>query len=131
MIFYIKIDNNRIPYSSRTDEPRVDESDYTEWIPIDGSYELMDNLWNYRYEEGQLILDENKVNLINHQAELVNKITYYKHCLDSTDYIFIKILEGISTREEYADVIAKRQEWRDEVNKLQLELEELDDGILY
>lgn len=33
-----------------------------------------------------------------------------------TDYIGIKIAEGAATREEYAEQLAQRQAWRDEIN---------------
>ena len=45
--------------------------------------------------------------------------------LADTDYIAAKIAEGAATREEYAKTIAKRQSWREEINRLE---EELADG---
>ncbi len=39
--------------------------------------------------------------------------------LEETDYIAAKIAEGAATKEEYADVIANRQKWRDEINLLE------------
>ena len=33
-----------------------------------------------------------------------------------TDYIGVKIAEGAATREEYAEQLAQRQAWRDEIN---------------
>jgi hypothetical protein len=45
-------------------------------------------------------------------------IAELKQCLADTDYISCKIAEGAATREEYADIITKRQEWRDEINRL-------------
>lgn len=38
--------------------------------------------------------------------------------LESTDYVAAKIAEGAATREEYADKLAQRQTWRDEINAL-------------
>ena len=53
---------------------------------------------------------------------LINKerIKELKKNLSKTDYITAKIAEGAATKEEYADVIAQRQAWRDEINELQL-----------
>lgn len=42
-----------------------------------------------------------------------------KQQLRDTDYAVIKIAEGAATAEEYADVIAQRQEWRAKINELQ------------
>ena len=57
------------------------------------------------YTESQNLTKEQKI------AELEKK-------LFDTDYIACKIAEGSATREEYAEVIAKRQNWRDEINAL-------------
>lgn len=36
-----------------------------------------------------------------------------------TDYVVIKIAEGVATKEEYADVLAQRIEWRKQINALE------------
>ena len=46
--------------------------------------------------------------------------------LTSTDYIAAKIAEGKATKTEYADKIAERQQWRDDINAAQEEIERLD-----
>lgn len=38
--------------------------------------------------------------------------------LRSTDYVAVKIAEGVATKEEYAEILQKRAEKRDEVNAL-------------
>ena len=48
-----------------------------------------------------------------------NRIWELKGKLAETDYIVIKIAEGVATQEEYADVLAKRKEWRAEINELE------------
>lgn len=45
--------------------------------------------------------------------------------LTSTDYIAAKIAEGKSTTTEYADKIAERQQWRDDINAANAEIERL------
>lgn len=45
--------------------------------------------------------------------------------LSSTDYIAAKLAEGKATQEEYADKIAQRQTWRDDINASQAEIERL------
>jgi hypothetical protein len=45
--------------------------------------------------------------------------------LTSTDYIAAKIAEGKATKEQYADKIAQRQTWRDDINAANAEIERL------
>lgn len=45
--------------------------------------------------------------------------------LTSTDYIAAKIAEGKATKSEYADKIAERQGWRDDINAAKSEIERL------
>ena len=45
--------------------------------------------------------------------------------LTSTDYIAAKIAEGKATKTEYADKIAERQQWRDDINDANAEIERL------
>ena len=45
--------------------------------------------------------------------------------LTSTDYIAAKIAEGKATKTEYADKIADRQGWRDDINAAKAEIERL------
>ena len=46
--------------------------------------------------------------------------------LTSTDYIAAKIAEGKATQEEYAEKIAQRQTWRDDINAAQDEIARLE-----
>lgn len=47
------------------------------------------------------------------------RIDELKRKLSDTDYVVLKIMEGVSTLEEYAEVIAQRREWRKEINDLE------------
>jgi hypothetical protein len=49
------------------------------------------------------------------------RIAILKRKLAETDYIAAKIAEGVATVEEYADKIAQRQAWRQEINTLSTE----------
>lgn len=53
------------------------------------------------------------------QADPQARIDELKRNLTDTDYVACKIAEGAATREEYADMIAQRQAWRDEINRLE------------
>lgn len=46
--------------------------------------------------------------------------------LTATDYIAAKIAEGKATTEEYAEKIAQRQQWRDDINAAQAEIARLE-----
>ena len=45
-------------------------------------------------------------------VDYISEIEACKHRLAETDYVVIKIAEGAATREEYATVLAERQEIR-------------------
>lgn len=47
------------------------------------------------------------------------KIAEYKARLAATDYVVIKISEGVATADEYSAVLEKRREWRAGINKLE------------
>lgn len=51
--------------------------------------------------------------LIQEQREV---ILNRESLLSSTDYIAAKIAEGVATKEEYADKLALRQQWRKDIN---------------
>lgn len=46
--------------------------------------------------------------------------------LTATDYIAAKIAEGKATKTEYADKIAERQTWRDDINAAKEEIARLE-----
>lgn len=66
------------------------------------------------------------------QAEIIEAINAQQNIildregkLSSTDYIAAKLAEGKATQEEYADKIAQRQAWRDDINAAQAEIDRL------
>ena len=66
------------------------------------------------------------------QAEIIEAINAHQSIildregkLSSTDYIAAKLAEGKATQEEYADKIAQRQTWRDDINAANAEIERL------
>lgn len=54
------------------------------------------------------------------------RIAELKQMLSDTDYVVIKIAEGAATVEDYADVIAQRQAWRNEIRELENESDSID-----
>ena len=66
------------------------------------------------------------------QAEIIEAINAQESIildreakLSATDYIAAKIAEGKATKTEYADKIAQRQTWRDDINAAQTEIDRL------
>lgn len=49
------------------------------------------------------------------------QIVALKAQLEATDYQAIKYAEGQISEEEYAPIKAQRQEWRDEINRLEVQ----------
>ena len=46
-------------------------------------------------------------------------IAELKQNLTDTDYVVIKIAEGVATAREYAEILAKRQMWREEIKDME------------
>lgn len=61
-----------------------------------------------------------------HAFAVAARIEELKKLLDESDYLATKYAEGWYTEEEYAPIKAQRQVWRDEINKLELEVVEHD-----
>ena len=66
------------------------------------------------------------------QAEIIEAINAQQSIildrearLTTTDYIAAKIAEGKATKTEYAEKIAERQQWRDDINAAQTEIDRL------
>ena len=66
------------------------------------------------------------------QAEIIEAINAQQSIildregkLSSTDYIAAKIAEGKATKDEYANKIVERQQWRDDINAAQAEIDRL------
>ena len=67
------------------------------------------------------------------ESEIIDAINAQQHIildreakLTATDYIAAKIAEGKATKTEYADKIAERQQWRDDINAADDEIARLE-----
>ena len=56
---------------------------------------------------------------------LMSQIRGYQLLLNDSDYKAIKHSEGLISEEEYAETKAMRQQYRDEINKLEEEIASL------
>lgn len=72
------------------------------------------NVNDYKYENGEIIYDP-----LPKKTDNSIKIAELKQKLADTDYIVIKIAEGVDTWENYPGIKEQRQMWRDEINSLQ------------
>ena len=70
-----------------------------------------------KYTNGLLVEMTNE-EISNLVENIETKISHLKTNLAETDYIACKIAEGVATKEEYADIIAQRQMWRNEINEI-------------
>jgi hypothetical protein len=70
------------------------------------------------YVNGKVI----DVDFVEPEKDPIFEIQQLKQKLADTDYIACKIAEGSATAEEYADIIADRQKWREEINAYESEL---------
>lgn len=55
--------------------------------------------------------------------EIMAEIRGYQLLLNQSDYKAIKHSEGLISEDEYAEIKAKREEWRVRINELEAELE--------
>ena len=89
--------------------------EYSGDVPED----FAENCRYYKFENGTLIFDAGKKATEEQHIQAAERISELKGLLAATDYIAAKISEGAATREEYADKLMERQNWRDEINKLE------------
>lgn len=92
---------------------RDPDREYTDeqWEKIHGMVRVIDGNVVEGYTEQEL--KEQKRSIA--QAEIAE----LKEKLLTTDYIAAKIAEGAATKEEYAEQLTKRQQWRDRINELE------------
>ena len=69
-------------------------------------------------------MTRDEINMLINQQETI--ILDRQAQLSASDYIDNKIVEGVATKEHYADRIAERQQWRDEINAAQAEIKRLE-----
>lgn len=127
MIKYAKLENNQLEYAPINyngvsnwifDEQAVLAAGY---LPVE-LHDKPDDGKLYK-EEFEQLSDK----IIQHWVEVIpteeeikqNRIWELKQLLAETDYVVIKIAEGVATQEDYAEVLANRKAWRSEINELE------------
>ena len=95
-------------------------------VELDLSNYDLQHLSCYKFINGSLILDENKLNEFKqkeNKATIEEQIITLKQELEIYDYIGTKISMGVATKEEYADKIAYTETLREKIRALESELE--------
>ena len=67
------------------------------------------------YKNGKLAIDEDEIKHLEDTTEICD----LQQKLADTDYVVIKIAEGVATAEDYADILKDRAEWRKKINELE------------
>lgn len=127
MIKYAKIlDNGALEYAPR-DKAGVSNWGLNEelvladgYLPIeDSKYPEDGKAYTTSYKEKDGVITTIYTEVIPSEEEIKqNQIFELKSKLQETDYVVIKIAEGVATPEEYAEVLANRKAWREEINEL-------------
>lgn len=73
-------------------------------------------------QKEQALIDKQ---LKDRKQELLTQIASIRQLLEQSDYKQSKWLDGALSEEEYAPIRTQRQEWRDEINRLEQELASL------
>lgn len=129
MRYFIKLNGNKIESlfkGSTLNEQQIQEKLDEDYIEIDESQgELVNIDIPQKYIDNKVIIDENEV-IIQQEREKINQQLAELYLnLSSTDYIIIKIMEGVASQNEYAEMLENRKQWRIQINNLQSQLEEL------
>lgn len=103
---------------------------FYEECPNDDAIELTEEEYNALMTKigngGELKQDDEGKPYVEDTSEMQERIKQYrisklKQNLVDTDYQAIKHSEGFITEEEYTEMKAQRQAWRDEINQLENE----------
>lgn len=95
---------------TEADEKAEEYSAVAEWCNNSGKYTIEDDGEYYRV----VAIPEPSAEEIKEK-----RIAELKRLLADSDYAVIKIAEGSATAEDYADLIAQRRAWREEINELE------------
>lgn len=125
-------------YQTRSDKPDENWLDDDNYCVIDDRSDLANKIIdNYPYVDilyadnriVDVIVDEEGKQRATKIDILQNEIETLKQKLSETDYKAIKYAEGLISEEEYEPIKAERQSWRDRINELEKELEEIQNGL--
>lgn len=110
-------DVEQIPDEIKNDLIQVDEETYQKLVNHELMWQNGELVSNPNYQEYVALQEQKKQRVLNRK-----RIKELKQLLAETDYRAIKYAEGLYTDEEFAPYKKQRQEWRDEINRLEVEL---------
>ena len=132
MKYFIKLNKNNIE-ETRTGEFTEDaENDFIKDGFIEIDEEQGNKLkWNVpqMYVRGEVVDDTAEIEKRQTEENTIREIINLKSQLTETDYVVIKIAEGVATEKDYADVLKDRAEWRERINELEKEIGNGDNRI--
>lgn len=111
-----------IGYVDEEGNPTNEENGIPVYDIVDGKYHGMPvvetlpdgDVTDYKYIDGVYVYEP-----LPKADDNSTRIVELKQMLADTDYIVIKIAEGVATWDEYPGVKEQRQAWREEINKLE------------
>lgn len=123
MRYFIKIDGKKVIEWQKgyfTDDG-VQELIKAGFIEVEDG-ELLDGDTPLMYENGTLAINDAEVKKQEQRQELRKEMDALTINLINTDYVVVKIAEGVATEKDYADVLKDRAEWRKRINEIEGDL---------
>ena len=108
---FIGYQNDKIAFVAETRE----ELENLPCVILD---KIEENSEEYVLQDGVYIL-KTEAEILQSEENKQARIAELKQMLSDTDYILIKLAEDAASREEYAEELAQRAEWRKEINELE------------
>lgn len=125
MKYLIKTENDKIVGTCCGDleDAQIEQAEKDGFFEIDEEQGKLLNIDTpQKFVDGKIVVDKKAKAEKDKQFEVNNEIAILESRLISTDYVVLKIAEGVATEEEYADVLKNRAEWRARINEIQKEL---------
>ena len=88
---------------------------FANWNNANGSKFRSESLGNGTYKIVEIVVPEP-----TEYEKAQARIAELKQMLADSDYVVIKIAEGVSTADDYSEILNSRKAWRAEINELGL-----------
>lgn len=125
MRIFIELNGDKIQRSTWGEYTDDDAKEILEdgFIEVDESnIDLFTSGRPLKYIDGEIIFDTEEEQVLAERTALYDELDELKRNLSDTDYVVVKIAEGVATADEYSDVISQRAVWRARINEIQEEL---------
>lgn len=122
MKYFIKLNKNSIEETRTGEFTEELQEDFIKDGFIEIDEEQGNKLkWNVpqMYVRGEVVDDTAEIKKRQTEENTIREIINLKSQLTETDYVVIKIAEGVATEKEYADILKDRAEWRARINELE------------